>query len=344
MRTMKTLTATLLMSLCLPMTAMASQEGGGSPGGGNANSFENSARAQAYNSRQTYLSNIFNGTVQRILSSFVEFHKQSYIQNSKVSALVADLANKGLAEEIKNSKYIFSKNCYEITKNQAGKTVEVEKDASTLRGVRGAPICLSLSRLLQSERKLDLEDLLGLAMHENVRHFLNQTENDTETYSLAATGEVLSYHPTALYAAENFVNGDFNKLISENYKQISDDLLLKFRTEKICDDCNLVRVHMRFFSVNPSRYSLMQNYSDKRNCQKTETISQDLSQSGNEFPNRRNFYIGHKCQEIVIFDKLTNTYLKMPDDVANGIAAVKSLFLADVSTIVPKLVDAPAAQ
>ncbi len=37
MRTMKTLTATLLMSLCLPLAALAaSQEGGGSPGGGNS--------------------------------------------------------------------------------------------------------------------------------------------------------------------------------------------------------------------------------------------------------------------------------------------------------------------
>ncbi len=342
---MKSKILTTLLTVTISLTAFAGQsEGGAGPGGGNANSYDTSARVQAYNSRQTYLSNIFNGTIQRILSSFVEFHKITYIESSKVSALIADLASKGLAEEIKNSKYIFSKNCYEVTKNQAGKTVEIEKDASTLRGVKGAPICLSLSRLLQSERKFDLEDLLGLAMHENVRHFLNEAENDTETYTLPATGEVLSYHPTALYVAENFTNGDFNKLLSENYKQISDDLLLKFRTEKICDDCNLVEVHMRFFSVNPERYSLVQTFSNKSNCAKPTTISQDLSRTGNEVPNRRNFYFGYKCQEVLIFDKLKNTYLKLPDDVTTALAGIKSVFLGNVDTAVPKLIDIPAAQ
>jgi hypothetical protein len=217
---MKKQILTAVMATLVSVGAFAQAEGGvGGPGGGNF-----------------YKADVFKANLEKILiqsrmnlSKFVTLHKVLNTENTPTGSLIKKLALEGLAQEIIDSKYELKDKCFE-NKNIDGQIVKIEKDASTLRGVRGAKICLSESRLRQSWLSFNLNNntpvsmtpyissdytryientsdwrlrLEALILHENVRHFLSSDEDDTVVVESLVLDQKEYYHPTSLYFLAN---------------------------------------------------------------------------------------------------------------------------------------------
>ncbi len=295
------------------LNLFASEAGGAGPGGGDANSAENAERIKNYNDRFNNLKRVFSGVIQERLSIFADMHKFEHIESSAVSSLIAQLANQGLVEEILNSKYSFQKNCYEKVSNQNGNSILVEKDASTDRGVRGSIICLSLSRLMSKDRIIKFTDLIGLAMHENVRHFLTADQQDTETYTLSGTGEQISYHPTALYTSENFSSGSFGHVYTGGILKITDDLYVS-RVERASSSSR----NLRFFTTSTNKYKFIHTYSTNTNCKNPKNSSKNILPPKVDLHGDYYFYFGNKCEiEIAVLDLVNNKKIFLPDNIKN---------------------------
>ncbi len=125
--------------------------------------------------------------------------------------------------------YELKDKCFE-NKTTDGQIIKIEKDASTIRGVRGAKICLSESRLRQIWLSFNLNNkppvpmtsdfppeytkylensrnwrlrLKAMIVHENVRHFLSSDEDDTVVVESQVLDQKEYYHPTSLYFLAN---------------------------------------------------------------------------------------------------------------------------------------------
>ncbi len=195
--------------------ALAGSVGGSDgAGGGNVNSDENYSAYTNYNRALTDIKAAFeNKELQNTVAAFADSRLYSIIsdQSSAEEKKAKQLAEQGLATEILNSTYAFKEKCFEQNVLNTGKIELVETDASTLRGVKLAEICLSKSRLVrrlaqnfQDGKNEFYNKLKGLIYHENARHFLLPGENDTE-YLTTEDGERFRIHPLALYVQNHSI-------------------------------------------------------------------------------------------------------------------------------------------
>lgn len=202
------LTVFIFLTAMSQLALAGSVGGSDGAGGGDVNSGENYSAYTNYNNALLEIKTAFESKeIQKTVAAFAD--SRLYIEISDKSSAEEKkaklLAEQGLASEILNSTYVFKDKCFEQNTLSTGKTELVETDASTLRGVKLAEICLSRSRLVRrlaqdfKEGKDEFyTELKGLIYHENARHFLLPGENDTE-YLTSEDGEKFRIHPLAMY-------------------------------------------------------------------------------------------------------------------------------------------------
>ena len=272
---MKTKMFTTLLTAAISLTAFAGQnEGGAGPGGGNGDTDNSYDLVQRQQDSINYTRSLFGDHGEKINSNLVTFIQslsKFNTSNSKIATKLLDLADKGLVEEISNAKYEFMPKCLEQVMDSSsrmvlgknGQPTTAEKDASTLRGIRGAPICINLNRLVL--KNLSESQILGLAMHENVRHFLTQFENDTETLIVPTTGEKVEFHPIAVFTTKHA------QVLSLGVVHQWPDLLAEVK-DSIPLDKDLTIARPRYdqlvlFSSDPYKYAIVVKELSK-NCPK----------------------------------------------------------------------------
>jgi hypothetical protein len=151
---------------------LGAASGGASTGGGNSQTDQARDVEGYFGPNHMHMKGYLKAFVQEIAK---------YPARAEAAELLQDLLSKGLLEDIDRSKYVFSKKCLEG---------EEEKDASTLRGVRNADICINIPSLGRIGAKK--EQVAGLLMHEHVRHFGVEDTNDT------------GIHPVAVFLSDHF--------------------------------------------------------------------------------------------------------------------------------------------
>lgn len=191
------------------------EKGGGSTGGGNSTT-----------DRYRDVEQFFGRNSETVKNYLKDFSDQisKYQSEGESSALLQDVVAQGLMEDIDQSKYIFSKKCTEDGD---------EKDASTLRGVRNAPICINIPKLVRDNASK--AEIIGLMMHEHVRHFGIEDTTDADI------------HPTAVFVTDRI---DYLHVSGSSFTP-STKFLLKDAKVTIADFDFLFAKRIILESVNP---------------------------------------------------------------------------------------------
>ncbi len=298
--------------------ALAGSVGGSDgAGGGNVNSDENYSAYTNYNRALTDIKAAFESKeIQNTVAAFADSRLYSIIsdQSSAEERKAKLLAEQGLASEILNSTYAFKEKCFEQNVLATGKIELLETDASTLRGVKLAEICLSKSRLVrrlaqnfQDGKNEFYNKLKGLIYHENARHFLLPGENDTE-YLTTEDGERFRIQPLALYVQNH-------SFLQQNARmtQLNDGAYLSWFSK--FEGYNSFITPILIGAKNREALTdifLVAHYRSGKDC-KPGGFEIALDQANVKMPNQEKFqshisYIGDFCSNgvIEIVNKRTN--------------------------------------
>ena len=204
----KFLTALLATTISLTSIAHAAEGGVGGPGGGNLSGI--TIKDFTNKLVDPYLSigkSVLKSTSLENLAAFVKMHE--YLKNkTKIGLQIEQLSKMGLSDEILKSKFDFNTKCTEQQTTSSGQIVEVETDASTLVGSRGAVICLNLRKLVAAYgESLTPYHLYALILHENARHFSSEVNFDK--LEISVDGVVKTVHPLAMYLYFNSTRNPF---------------------------------------------------------------------------------------------------------------------------------------
>lgn len=297
---MKTQILTALLATTISLSTFAGDtEGGAGPGGGDVESQESTVIGINYGRALEMIKNrIASRDIQNQLALFVEsrpFVKVDTVRYAEpLEITIRRLAGLGLAEELKNSVYVFKNKCYEQNILANGQTETIETDASTLRGVQGAEICLSSLRLakrlakdLSFDSSEDEEmswrfflDLKGLLFHENIRHFLMLGENDTN-YQILENGERIKKHPFAMFATQHtMISGTLTKVDDGAYAAMSVMKTRSKRLWKFDNDNDTQITNIDIYSKNKetlSSYFMVVTLKYGKDCQQTKSYKYKLT-------------------------------------------------------------------
>jgi hypothetical protein len=152
--------------------------------------------------------------------------KASEISDSDVAKMISMMIANQVETDIGNSSYRLSDVCIDET--------GIERSSTTLQGVLGAEVCFNLTRL--SKRDTSEAELIGLAAHEESRHFgLDDTEHNLASY---VTSTALKFRESNL--ALDSDSGDDVKGYFGNYflkGQLSQRIYLQVDVSEGSPDC-----------------------------------------------------------------------------------------------------------